>query len=449
MMRFLTAASFDDPVDDRIYNRVATRLLPFLMLLYIVSFLDKINVGFAKAGMSAELGLSNTAFGIGAGIFFIGYCICEIPSNLALQRFGARVWIARIMIVWGAISVAMMFVTTEREFFIARFVLGVAEAGFYPGVVFYLTFWFPARLRSQVCALFFLGISLSGVVGGPLSGGILTIFEGVHGLHGWRWLFLLEGLPAVLLGVVTLFWLDDGPAKAKWLPAADRERIAATLEQENTSRAGESQHRFADAFRNRNVWLMTAVNFALLGNTYGVSFWLPQIARGLGVRNPMANGLVTMLPFVVASIAMLVISRSSDRHGERRFHLIASSFASAAGLALAAVSAGMPVLSLTGLALALSGALGGLAVLWAIPGTLLSGTAAGAAIALMATVGNLSGYASPVLIGWISQRTGHVEDGLLALAAITCALSVCAWGLARVMVVASPDSEPALLSSRP
>jgi MFS family permease len=449
-MKFLAASSFDNPADARLYNRVAARLLPFLLVLYIVSFLDKVNVGFAKAGMSADLGLSDTAFGLGAGIFFIGYCLCEIPSNLALQRFGARLWIARIMLVWGLISAGMMFVSTERQFVVMRFVLGVAEAGFYPGIVFYLTFWFPARLRSQVCAIFFLGIALSGVVGGPLSGAILTVFDGTLGMRGWRWLFLIEGLPAVLLGVATWMYLDDGPAKARWLSAADRQRITATLAREAAEQpagAHGTSHRFTDAFRNRNVWLMTAVNFALLGNTYGVSFWLPQIARGLGVRTPMANGLVTMLPFLVATVAMLAISRHSDRQGERRRHLIASSLASALGLALAAVSAGMPVLSLTGLALALSGALGGLAVLWAIPGTLLTGVAAGAAIALMATIGNLSGYVSPVLIGWISQHTGHVENGLLALSAITCALSLCAWALAPVVVV--PDETgTALLSSK-
>jgi sugar phosphate permease len=393
-MRFLAASSFDDPDDDRIYNRIAARLLPFLLILYIVSFLDKVNVGFAKAGMSAELGLTDRAFGLGAGIFFIGYCLCEIPSNLALQRFGARVWIARIMIVWALISAGMMFVSTERQFLIARFVLGVAEAGFYPGIVFYLTFWFPARLRSQVCALFFLGISLSGVVGGPLSGAILSVFDGALWLHGWRWLLFIEGMPAVLLGIVTLFFLDDGPAHARWLPSADRERVLATLARESRG-SGDGHatpHRFSDAFRNRDVWLMTAVNFALLGNTYGVSFWMPQIARGLGVRTPMANGLVTMLPFLAASIAMVMISRSSDRSGNRRRYLLASSLASAAGLAAAAVFAGSPVLSLTGLAVALSGALGGLAVLWSIPGVILTGAGAGAAIALMATVGNLSGY---------------------------------------------------------
>jgi MFS family permease len=420
-MKFLARTNFANPEDARVYNRIASRLLPYLILLYIVSFLDRVNVGFAKLGMAADLGLSDTAFGLGAGIFFIGYCLCEIPSNLLLQRFGAKFWMARIMVVWGAISALTMFIPNETWFYIARFALGVAEAGFYPGVVFYLTFWFPARLRSQVCAIFFLGIPLSGVIGGAISGTIMTVFNGAFGVHGWRWLFFVEGVPAVILGVVTYFYLDDGPADACWLVMNDRRLVVSELKREDAARkAAPRSHAFGDAFRNRNVWLMTVSNFALLGSTYGVSFWLPQIVHGLGVRTPVMNGLVTAIPFACAAIAMVWAARHSDRTGKRKIYVIAFSLLCAAGLAMGGGFAHSPALSLIGLSLAMSGALAGLGVLWAVPGTIVTGTAAGAGLALMATIGNLSGYVCPLLIGWISQRTGHLEYGLFLLAGICC-----------------------------
>jgi D-galactonate transporter len=421
-MRFLARSSFDDPREDRMYNRIAMRLLPFLLVAYVVSFLDKVNVGFAKLQMATDIGLTDQAFGFAAGIFFIGYCICEIPSNLMLQKVGAKFWIARIMVVWGALSVGMMFVRTDTAFFVMRFLLGVAEAGFYPGIVLYLTYWFPTRLRSQVNAIFFLGIALSGVIGGPLSGLIMSSLSGAAGLAGWQWLFLIEGAPAVALGVVTYFYLSNGPRDAKWLSAQDRAVVAKQLESEHASQlAAGTGHSFGAAFRDPNIWLLAFANFALLGSTYGVSFWLPQIVRNLGVKSYLDTGLIASIPFVAAAIGMVLIGRHSDRHDERRWHAAGSALMSAFGLVVAGAFSASPVISLAGLSIAMTGALAGLAVMWSLPGVLLTGTAAAAGIALMATVGNLGGYVTPFVIGWLKQHTQRLEYGLYALAAVTLA----------------------------
>jgi MFS family permease len=428
-MNLLSSRSFDSDIDRRMYNRVAWRLLPYLLLLYTVSFLDKVNVGFAKIAMGHDLGLTDVGFGIGAGIFFVGYCVCEIPSNLALQRFGARIWIARIMVVWGLTSCAMMFVSNVHQFYLVRLLLGVAEAGFYPGIIYYLTFWFPARVRSQVCAFFFLGITMSGVIGAPVSGAILSMLNGKFGLSGWQWLFLIEGWPAIILGVVTFFYLDDGPSKANWLGESERARIARTLTYESRVQSMHGVHRIRDALFNTDVWITAFITFALLGNAYAVSFWLPQIVHRLGVVNPMENGLVTMIPFVVATFFMIATGRLSDVSSERRLFLVTCVLGSAAGLIGAALSIDVPALSLACIALALSGALGGMAVLTAINGVIATGRATGVGIALMVTVGNTSGYFAPVLMGWISQSTGHVEYGLLALGGITIAFLPAAFKL--------------------
>ncbi|MTW18765.1 MFS transporter [Rhodoplanes serenus] len=401
----------------RVYNRIAARLLPFLLVLYVISFLDRVNVGFAKLQMSVDIGLSDAAFGFGAGVFFLGYCVCEIPSNLALQRFGAKIWIARIMIVWGLISAGMMFVTTETQFYVMRFLLGVAEAGFYPGIILYLTYWFPARLRSQICAIFFLGIAFSGVIGGPLSGWIMHTFSGVQGLHGWQWMFLIEGLPATIGGIVAFFYLDDGPAKAKWLNDDERRLVVDALVAEDLQKkAAGYGHRFLDAIKDVNVWLLAITNFSLLGGTYGLSFWMPQIVKDLGVNNLLINGLLTAIPFTAGSIAMIVVGKHSDRHAERKWHTAICAFVGAAGLVLSGMFGHNPYISLFGLSVAVSGALAGLAVMWALPATILTGAAAAAGIALMATIGNLGGYTMPFILGWVKQLTRQVEFGLYAMA---------------------------------
>ncbi|WP_175649681.1 MFS transporter [Pseudomonas sp. Marseille-P9899] len=419
-MNLIARSTFDNEQDSTLYNRIAWRLLPFLFVLYIVAFLDRVNVGFAKLQMAADIGLSDMAFGFGAGVFFIGYCLCEIPSNMMLQRVGARFWIARIMVVWGILSVSMLFVTTPNQFYVLRFLLGMAEAGFYPGVVLYMTYWFPSYARSQGMAWFNLGIAMAGVIGSPLSGWIMQTFAGVHGMAGWQWLFLIEGMPAVILGVVVFFYLDDRPGKVHWLTPEQNARVVKQLaaQREAQEQAGAG-HNFRAAFVNKDLWLLIYVNFALLCGTYGVSFWLPQIVQSLGVKSLAQTGLVAAIPFAVASVCMLWVSRHSDRTRERRWHGTLCNLASALGLAIAAFFHDQPVMSLAGLSLAMSGGLAGFCVLWALPGVLLTGTAAAAGIALIATVGNLGGYASPFMMGWIKQSSGHLEYGLYVLAVMT------------------------------
>jgi len=419
-MNLIARNTFDNEQDSVLYNRIAWRLLPFLFVLYIIAFLDRVNVGFAKLQMAADIGLSDLAFGFGAGVFFIGYCLCEIPSNMMLQKVGARFWITRIMVMWGLLSVSMLFVQTPNQFYVLRFLLGMAEAGFYPGVVLYMTYWFPSHARSQGMAWFNLGIAMAGVIGSPLSGWIMQTFAGVAGMAGWQWLFLLEGMPAVILGIVVFFYLDDRPGKVHWLSTEQNDRVVRQLaEQRRAQEQDGAGHNFRAAFVNKDLWRLIYVNFALLCGTYGVSFWLPQIVRNLGIQSLTQTGFIAAIPFAVASVVMILVSRHSDRTRERRWHGTLCNLASAAGLALAALFHDQPVLSLAGLSLAMSGGLAGFCVLWALPGVLLTGTAAAAGIALIATIGNLGGYASPFMMGWIKQSSGHLEYGLYVLAAMT------------------------------
>ncbi|MHA6194411.1 MFS transporter [Pseudomonas wadenswilerensis] len=419
-MNLIARNTFDNEQDSVLYNRIAWRLLPFLFVLYIIAFLDRVNVGFAKLQMAADIGLSDLAFGFGAGVFFIGYCLCEIPSNMMLQKVGARFWITRIMVMWGLLSVSMLFVQTPNQFYVLRFLLGMAEAGFYPGVVLYMTYWFPSHARSQGMAWFNLGIAMAGVIGSPLSGWIMQTFAGVGGMAGWQWLFLLEGMPAVILGIVVFFYLDDRPGKVHWLSTEQNARVVRQLaEQRSAQEQAGAGHNFRAAFVNKDLWRLIYVNFALLCGTYGVSFWLPQIVRNLGIESLTQTGFIAAIPFAVASVVMILVSRHSDRTRERRWHGTLCNLASAAGLAIAAFFHDQPVLSLAGLSLAMSGGLAGFCVLWALPGVLLTGTAAAAGIALIATIGNLGGYASPFMMGWIKQSSGHLEYGLYVLAVMT------------------------------
>ncbi|MEE1922736.1 MFS transporter [Pseudomonas sp. 148P] len=424
-MNLISRRTFASDQDCALYNRIAWRILPFLFVLYVVAFLDRVNVGFAKLQMAADIGLSDMAFGFGAGVFFLGYCLFEIPSNMMLQKVGARLWITRIMVVWGLISTSMMFVSSPTSFYILRFLLGVAEAGFYPGVVLYLTYWLPSYAQSQGLACLSLGVGIAGVLGGPLSGWIMQTFAGMGGLAGWQWLFLLEGLPAVILGIVVFFYLDDRPGKAHWLTPQQNAKVVADLErQRQTHERAGAPHTFASAFRHRGLWCLVFVNFALLCGTYGVSFWLPQIIRSLGEQTLLQTGLISAIPFAVASVCMLIVGKHSDRTRERRWHAALSILAACLGLVLSAALHAQPLLCLFSLCIAMAGCLSAFNVLWAIPGTLLTGSATAAGIALMTTVGNLGGYASPFMMGWVKEASGHLEYGLYILAALTFAAAL-------------------------
>jgi D-galactonate transporter len=401
------------------YDKVTLRLLPFLFLCYVLAYLDRVNVGFAKLQMQGDLGFSDTVYGIGAGIFFIGYFLFEVPSNVILERVGARVWIARIMILWGLLSAGTMFTRGEGSFYTMRFLLGVAEAGFFPGIILYLTYWYPRTHRARMVAFFMTAITLAGVIGGPLSGFILTRLSGVHGLAGWQWLYLLEGVPSVLVGVLVLFVLDDRPDEAKWLTASEKELLRRRLEEEEKIKAAEgAAHRtLADAFRSSSVWILALVYFGLVMGIYGISFWLPQIVEDTMSRDPWRIGLITAIPWGAAAIGMVLIGRHSDRTSERRWHVALPAMAGAAAFAMSAVP-GIPAFAgLAALGVATIGIMGSTVCFWALPTAILSGTAAAAGIAWINSIGNLAGYVSPFVVGKIRDATGSMSGALLVLAA--------------------------------
>jgi D-galactonate transporter len=403
------------------YSKVAWRLLPFLFFCYVCSYLDRVNVGFAKLQMLNDLKFSETVYGLGAGVFFVGYALLEIPSNLILFRVGARVWIARIMITWGLVASAMMFVKSPTSFYILRFLLGAAEAGFIPGILLYLTFWFPARRRGKVMAIFLTGIPVAGVVGGPLSGWIVHQFGGVQGLAGWQWLFLLEGLPSIVAGIVALFWLTDGIRQAKWLTEAEKQILEAHVK---TEAGAKEHHSMGDAFREPKVWLL-AVTYALfLMGLYGVSFWLPSLIRASGVKDVLDVGLLTAIPYSVATVAMIATSYSSDRKRERRWHLAIAGFCGALGLVLSAVYANNTVLAMGALTLAAAGICTTVSQFWNLPGAFLGGVAAAAGIAFVNASGSVSGFIAPPLVGWVKDLTGSTNWAIVVIAACVALASL-------------------------
>lgn len=408
--------SRDDPAPslDALYARVSWRLMPFLFLCYVVAYLDRVNVGFAKLQMQADLRFSDTVYGIGAGIFFLGYFLFEVPSNLLLARAGARVWIARIMVGWGLVSSALMLAQGAASFYLLRFLLGVAEAGFFPGIILYLTYWYPARRRARMVALFMSGVAVAGVVGGPLSGSIMGALAGQWGLKGWQWLFLLEGLPSVLVGVWTLFYLDDGIRSATWLGEADKLALEREIAADGRGKAGLS---LGQVFGSGAVWLLALVYFLFVMGLYGVSFWLPQLVKNSGVKDVFDIGLLTAVPYVVAAVAMVLVARHSDRSGERRWHAAGAALAGALGLVAATVYSDNTALALAALSVATAGILSTFPLFWSLPTALLGGAAAAAGIALINSVGNLAGFVSPFLVGAIKDATHSTAWGIYLLAA--------------------------------
>ena len=403
----------NDPLDS-LYRRVGWRLMPFLFLCYVAAYLDRVNVGFAKLQMLSDLRFSDTVYGIGAGIFFVGYFLFEVPSNLLMTRTGARIWIARIMISWGVISSAMMLVDSVASFYVLRFLLGAAEAGFFPGIILYLTYWYPAHRRARMVALFMSGVAVAGVVGGPLSGWIMKTFAGVHGLSGWQWLFLLEGVPSALLGVWTLFYLDDGIRSARWLSEGDKQ----LLEQAIAEDGKQQQHMpLAQMFSNGKVWLLALVYFLFVMGLYGVSFWLPQLVKNSGIDDVFTIGLLTAIPYFVAAVVMVLAARHSDRSGERRWHAAVAALAGALGLIVATVYSDNTVIAMAALSVATAGILSTFPIFWSLPTAMLGGAAAAAGIALINSVGNLAGFVSPYLVGAIKDATHSTANGIYLLAA--------------------------------
>ncbi|MBK4735342.1 MFS transporter [Noviherbaspirillum pedocola] len=398
---------------DSTYAKVTWRLVPFLFLCYVFAYLDRVNVGFAKLQMLADLKFSETIYGLGAGIFFIGYFIFEVPSNIALHRFGARKWIARIMLSWGLLSGAMIFVKTPTTFYILRFFLGVAEAGFFPGIILYLTYWFPSSRRAKITAMFMTGIPIAGVVGGPLSGWILNQFNGVSGMPGWQWLFLIEAIPSIIGGIVVLLYLDDGIRSAKWL----NEEEKVVLEKGLTSESGHIEvHSASGAFTNSRVWVLCACYFGIIMGLYGIGFWLPTLIKASGVTDAFDVGLLTMIPYGAAAVAMVMLGRSSDKSKERRWHVAIPAILGAAGLVASTLVPHDVTLAVVSLTFATIGILGALCQFWSIPPAFLGGAAAATGIALINSVGNLAGFVSPYLVGWIKDVTHSTDMGLYCVA---------------------------------
>jgi len=398
------------------YRKTAWRLMPFLMLCYLCAYLDRVNVGFAKLQMMNDLALSEAVYGLGAGMFFIGYFLCEVPSNIILHRVGARRWIARIMITWGIISALFAFVETAWQFYVLRFLLGIAEAGLAPGLLLYLTYWFPSYRRAKMTVLWFIAIPLSGMVGGPLSGWIMERFAGVHGWAGWQWMFLIEAVPTVVVGLMVLSYLKDGVKDAHWLDDDEKKLISSELAEDEQHKV---THASAGAFiRDRRLWLLASIYFCVVMGQYAITFWLPTLVRNAGIADPLHIGLLTSLPYCCAIVAMLLAGRSGDRHRERRWHLAVPMVAGATGLTLAALLDGHISASILSLCLAAAGILSASSLFWMLPTNLLGGVSAAAGIAAVNSFANLAGFCSPYLIGWITTSTGSSAIGMYLITGV-------------------------------
>lgn len=420
------------------FRRISLRILPILFCCYLINYIDRVNVSFAKSHISNSLGIGPAAYGLGAGLFFIGYFFLQVPSNLLLHRIGARRCISLIMVVWGVISASTAFVRTEWQFYVIRFLLGASEAGFFPGVILYLTWWYPAALRVRVVAIFLTAIPVAGLIGGPVSGWILENVRG-GGLEDWQWLFIVEGVPCVLTAAWVYRALPDHPRDARWLPEADRRNLDEILQVEARDRAagGATANSAAKAFRHPLVWKLCLLYFCTMMGLYGLSFWLPQIIEALGWSGSLQIGLLSAVPWLIAVIFMLLWGARSDRQQERRQHCVVAAVIAAGGFALCgAVPTGW--IGLAAISVAAAGVMGMMAVQWSLPSNLLSGSAAAAGIALVNSFGNLGGFISPTLIGRITEATGNQNYGLFTTAAILLFAAVLLWF--------SPSLEP---SSKP
>jgi len=399
---------------DPMVAKVARRLVPFLVACYVAAYIDRVNIGFAALSMNEDLGFSPSVFGWGAGIFFLGYALFEVPSNLILHRVGARRWIARIMVSWGLVSGLMALTSDARSFYTLRFLLGLAEAGFAPGILLYLTYWFPEAYRARSLAAFLIGIPLSTVVGAPISGLLLGSMQGGAGLANWQWLFILEALPSVALGVVALFYLTDRPKDAAWLTVAERGALQAELDREEAQRGATREMTAWKTLHHPRVIVLGLAYFGIVTALYGLGFWLPQIIDAFGV-GVVTTGFLTALPYIVGVAAMVVWSKRADRTGTHARHTIAACGVAAGGLAAAAVLQAPTTLMLA-FTVACAGTMAIFPVFWALPTTFLSRSAAAAGIALVNSIGNLAGFAGPFLVGWIKETSGDYSWALLALA---------------------------------
>ncbi|ACB96144.1 MFS transporter [Beijerinckia indica] len=407
---FASLAVDDDALKKAAFRKVIWRMLPILTLGYVFNFLDRTNIGFAALQMNRDIGLSASQFGWGAGILFIGYCGFEVPSNILLYRFGARLWISRILISWGLLSCAMSLVSGPTSFYLMRFALGVAEAGFFPGVAYFLSAWFPAQYRARILSWFLVAIPVSSVIGGPL-GGLLLELDGHLGLAGWQWLFIIEGIPAVIIGLVLLKQLADRPQDAAWLTPDEKRVIVASVESEKRDRV---VNRLGLALRDIRVWMCTIVYLGFTVGSYGVQIWLPQILKQQNLSN-LQIGWISALPYLAASVGMIIWAGFADRSGRKIINLSTCCFLAVVGFVLAIATRRFD-LSLLGLTAALVGVTGARAIFWSIPTRFLTGIAAAGGIAFINTIGTTGGFFGPTIVGWLKDTTGTFEAGLLAMA---------------------------------
>jgi ACS family tartrate transporter-like MFS transporter len=414
----LTESPDHSAVRKEVIGRVIRRLIPFAFLCYVIAYIDRVNIGFAATALQHDLGLTDAQYGYGAGLFFVGYFLFEVPSNLILERVGARRWIARILIGWGVVSMAMIFVWDVWSFYAARVLLGIAEAGFFPGIILYLTYWIPAADRARTGALFMMAAPVAIIVGAPISNRLLAL-HGVLGLRGWQWLFLIEGLPAVLLGFMALRALTDRPRDARWLTESQREWLVRTMDAEQERRAAVGHTSILRSLRSGRVWLLCSVYFLNTVVTYGIFLWLPKmLTEAAGGRQSFGLSLLTTLPFAAALVAMFLVGRHSDRTAERKFHVAACAMTAAAGLVLAVVFRNNLWLVVLSFTLSQIGQRSVQGVFWAIPPIFLGGSAAAACIGLINAIGNLGGAVGPSIMGALRQATGSYSQGLLVLASV-------------------------------
>ena len=416
MMDTVFSSEVDTAVRKSAYRKIAYRLMPFLMLCYFCAYLDRVNVGFAKLQMMSDLQFSEAVYGLGAGIFFIGYFLCEVPSNIVLHKVGARRWIARIMITWGLLSGCFAFVQTEWQFYTLRFLLGVAEAGLAPGLLLYLTYWFPSYRRARMTVLWFIAIPISGMIGGPLSGLIMDRMSGVHGWFGWQWMFLIEAIPTVLVGLLVLAVLKDSVQDANWLTQDEKNLVKQELAQDNQHKEGHASVK--EFVADKRLWLLAGIYFCVVMGQYAITFWLPTLIRNSGISDNWHIGLLTSLPYMCAIVVMILAGRSGDHFQERRWHLIIPMCAGAIALTFATLFASNLTLSLICLCIAASGVLTASSLFWMLPTNFLGGVSAAAGIAAVNSFANLAGFCSPYLIGWVTTNTGSNAIGMFLITAV-------------------------------
>ncbi len=424
---YIAPGKVSDRTGDALYRKIIFRIMPILVIGYIVAYIDRVNVSFAKLQMLGDLKFSESVYGVGAGIFFLGYFAFEVPSNIMVHKVGARLWICRVIVTWGIVSALTALVRTPMQFYTARLLLGVAEAGFFPGMILYLTYWFPAHRRAAMVALLMAGNPVAGIIGGPLSGFILQHFAHARGLAGWQWLFLLEAIPALILGVVIFLFLDNRVVEAKWLSEKERAEVVSEIEAEAASKTHVSVR---SVFTSPGVWMFGLIFFGMEMGSYAIGFWQPTIIRQTGLKDAFKIGLLTMVPYTAALICMMFAGRHSDKTRERRWHVIVPNVVAALGFVLCTQAGSNTPLAVFGLVLAVAGVITGLSMFWALPTSILGGNAAAAGIALINCTGNLGGFFSPAILGYLKTYTGSLNSGLFLVAACMVASSVLIFTLA-------------------